>query len=315
MAGGRNNLARDAAVGAMVVASIALLGYMATRLGTVGRGEGRALVMVFEDATGLIETAPVAISGVKIGSVRSITYADGGAKVIAGVRPDVKVWADASAHVKAKSLLGEKFVALDPGTEAAGPLAGDVVKTRPSGDIDRMAAAIARIAETLEPEDVKEIVHGLAVALGEGGEGTSVPEAIRDVGRDLHALSKSLEGATGTAREVAEKLKPVLARLDEVGAKAGKTLDGLDPAVDRLPETLANIERASKRIDALLARAEKVQLDDLKRDIKKILQEEGVYVRMKSRKVKDEPGGDKDEDAANPFVPRRDEPVPAGKPR
>lgn len=316
MAGGRNNLARDAAVGAMVLVAIGLLGYMATRLGSVGRGEGRTLTMVFEDATGLIETAPVAISGVKVGSVRSISYDGGGAKVVASVRTDLKVFADATAHVKAKSLLGEKFVALEPGTEAAGPLQGDSVKTRPSGDIDRMAAAFARIAETLDPEDVKAIVHGLAVALGEGGEGTSVPEAIRDVGRDLHALAKSLETATGSAQDVAAQLKPVLARLDEVGAKAGRTLDGLDPAVDRLPETLANIERASKRIDALLARAEKVQLDDLKRDIQKILQEEGVYVRMKSRKVKDKPDAkDEDDGAAKPFVPRRDEPVPATNPR
>lgn len=300
----------------MVLGAVLLLAYMATSLGSVGRGGGRTVTMIFDDATGLIETAPLAVSGVKVGAVRTIEYDERGAKVVASIRDDVKLYTDARAAVKAKSLLGEKFVAIMPGTPAAGPLGDGEVKTLPSADIDRMAAAIARIAEQVDPADVKQIAHGLAVALGEDGFGTSVPETIRDVGRDLHRLTATLEGATGSAKELAAELKPLLAKLDALATKTDKTLDRTQPSLDRLPETLAAFERAAKRVDALLARAEKVDIAQLEHDIKTILQEEGVYVRMSSRKVKDPKKPDKAtpektpaKEPENPFE-RKDSPVP-----
>ena len=314
MSGGRNTLVRDALVGAMILAAVLLLGYMATRLGSVAGGGGRTLVMVFEDATGLIETAPVSVAGVKVGSVRSIEYSERGAKVTAAVREDVAIHADARAAVKAKSLLGEKFVALMPGTPAAGPFTGDEVQTLPAADIDRMAAAIARLAEHVDPQDVKQVVHGLAVALGEDGDGTSIPESIRDVGRDLHRLAASLEGATGSAKDVAAQLGPVLKKIDALATRTDATLEKLDPAIEDLPETVAAFERAARRVDSLLARVEKVDTDRLRFEIRQILQEEGVYVRLRSRNVKEPKSGQDDEEpdeaAGNPFEPRRHTPVP-----
>src|SRR5579859_4575101 len=108
---------RDASVGAMILAAAVILAWMAARLGSAGgyRG-GREVTFVFDDATGLVETAPVAAAGVRVGTVVSIDWAEGGAKVTARVRSDLPLHADASASVRAKSLLGEKFVALDPGT-------------------------------------------------------------------------------------------------------------------------------------------------------------------------------------------------------
>lgn len=294
MAAGKNTLVRDALVGAMVLGAVILLGYMATSLGSVRRSGGRTVTLVFDDATGLIETAPVAVSGVKVGAVRSIEYDARGAKVVATLRDDVKLYADARAAVKAKSLLGEKFVSIMPGNEASGPLVGVEVKTLPSADIDRMAAAIARIAEQVDPADVKQIAHGLAVALGEDGLGTSVPETIRDVGKDLHKLAMSVENATGSANDLATQIKPLIEKLDALASKADKSLDKANPALDKMPETLAAFERVAKKLDALLAKADKIDMATLEHDLKKMLQEEGVYVRMSSRKIKDPKKPEKD---------------------
>lgn len=307
-------MVRDALVGAMVLAAVLLVGFMVTRLGTLSHGEGVRVVMYFDDATGLIETAPVTVAGVKVGSVRAIEYSPRGAKTVATIRRDVVLHADARASVRAKSLLGEKLVAIEPGTESAGPLAGGEIPTRPAADIDRMAAALARLAERVDPEDVKQVVHGLAVALGEDGAGTSVPEAIRDVGRDLHRLAASLEGASGSAREVTTRLRPVLEKLDALAARADKTLGGLQPAVEKAPALMAALERAARRIDALLARAEKVDAEQVKHEVRKILEEEGVYVRMRPKKVKDPKAPqrveeDEPEDAGLPLE-REDSPVP-----
>lgn len=296
-----NSVVRDAAVGAMILAAVVLLAYMAARIGTVGGyRNGREVEMVFDDATGLVETAPIAAAGVKIGSVIAIEYADGGALVRGRIRPDIALHADATATVRAKSLLGEKFVGLDPGTEATGPLpAGQRLKTLPAGDIERMAAAFARAAEAMDPEDIKAVVHGLAVALSaEDGAGSTIPAAVRDIGKDLHRLSVSLENVAGQSGDLAKQVKPILVRLDEVAAKAGRAIDGMDPALRRLPGTLENIDRATRRLDSLLAKADSLSKDELRHELRKILVEEGVYVRMRPKKI----GGKPEDDGPAPAV-------------
>ena len=285
----RSNLLRDAGVGLMILAAVALLAFMAARLGAVGgfRG-GREIIMVFDDATGLVESAPIAASGVKIGSVARIEFADGGAKVTARLAPGIQVYGDATAAIRAKSLLGEKFVGLDPGHESAGALAGDRVKTTPAADIDRMAAAIARAAEALDPKDVAAIAHGLAVALSDAdGVGKTMPTAIRDVGRDLHALAQSLEGVSAQGTEIANRLKPILTHLDEVTGKSGRTLDDLEPTLKRIPATMERMDSVLRRLDSVLAKADRLDRADLRRELQRIFEEEGIYVRLKSRKIGD----------------------------
>ena len=310
MAGHRtSNLARDAVVGLMIVGAVLLLGYMAVRVGAVGGyRNGREVTMLFDDATGLVELAPIAAAGVKIGAVTRIEFAEHGALVTGRVM--VPVFSDASAAVRAKSLLGEKFVGLDPGHESAGALAGDRVRTTPSADIDRMAAAIARAAEALDPADVKAIAHGLAEALSDAdGVGKTMPGAIRDVGRDLHQLAQSLQGVSAQGTEIANRLKPILAHIDEVTAKSGRTLDDLEPAIRKLPATMDHLDALTRRIDALLAKADKLDKEQLKHDLRQILEEEGVYVRLKPRKIG--PGKPvPDEDAPATPAPKATEPPP-----
>ena len=125
------------------------------------------------------------------------------------------------------------------------------------------------------------------MALGEDGLGTSLPETIRDVGKDLHKLATSVENATGSAKDLTTQLKPLIEKLDALAAKADKSLDKANPALDKMPETIAAFERVARKLDALLARADKLDIAQIEHDLKKMLQEEGVYVRMSSRKVKD----------------------------
>jgi ABC-type transporter Mla subunit MlaD len=177
------------------------------------------------------------------------------------------------------------------------------VQTTPAGDIDRMAAAFARAAEKLDPDDVKAIVHGLALALNDkNSPASALPGEISQVAADLHTLAVSLQTVSGQSSDVLKQVKPVLAHLDEQIAKVGVTLDDLQPSLKKLPGTMDHLERASARIDDLLAKADKLDKEELKRDLRQILEEEGVYVRMRPRKVgKDgKPAPDEDEKAPAP---------------
>ncbi len=286
------NFARDVVVGAMFLAAVVLLGYMAARIGSVGsfRG-GREVTMRLADANGLVETTPIAVAGVKIGAISTIEVEDGIAKIVARVRPDLAIHADATAFVRAKSLLGERFVEIDPGSAEAGPLAvGAEIRTLPSADIDRLTGVLARAAEAVDPEDLRAIAHGLAVALSSEKGKASAPAAFRELAQDLHLVATSLAKLAAVSGDASSQIKPLLARLDELTAKAGKTIDGLQPTVQRLPGTLDHLERISKRLEALFAKGEKLDPDFLLLEIRKIFEEEGIYVRVRPRKVGKEKG-------------------------
>jgi hypothetical protein len=45
------------------------------------------------------------------------------------------------------------------------------------------------------------------------------------------------------------------------------------------------LDSIAKKIDALLAKADKLDKEQLKHDLRLILEEEGVYVRLKPKKV------------------------------
>ena len=79
--------------------------------------DGYDLVADFSTIGGLKAGDPVLISGVKIGSVRKVdlnpeTYL---ARVTATIRPDIKLPDDTAALISSESLLGGRFLALEPG--------------------------------------------------------------------------------------------------------------------------------------------------------------------------------------------------------
>ena len=76
----------------------------------------------YATASNLVIHDDVRQNSQRIGQVTAITYRDGVANVRMQLNPGMKVYADASAAIGDVSSLGSEFVALDPGTPAAGPL-------------------------------------------------------------------------------------------------------------------------------------------------------------------------------------------------
>src|SRR5258706_10402686 len=71
---------------------------------------------------GLVVGSDVKIRGVNVGQVSSIRLDAGRARVGMQLRKSEKVPATAAASIRAKTLFGEKVVAIDPGAgERAGP--------------------------------------------------------------------------------------------------------------------------------------------------------------------------------------------------
>ena len=111
---------RDLLVGLFVASGLAALAYLSIQVGGMaytGPG-GLRLYATFEQVGGLRPRAPIAIAGVKVGQVASIGLdEDLRARVALDVDPKLRLPVDSSARIVTSGLLGDQFVALEPGAE------------------------------------------------------------------------------------------------------------------------------------------------------------------------------------------------------
>ncbi len=111
---------RDLIVGAFVLLGLAAIAYLSLQVGGMsytGPG-GFKVVATFDEIGGLTSRAPVVISGVKVGQVTSISLdEDLRAEVVLDLRPGLELSIDTSASIRTSGLLGNQFIALEPGGE------------------------------------------------------------------------------------------------------------------------------------------------------------------------------------------------------
>ena len=111
---------RDLIVGLFVALGLATIAYLSIQVGGVsyaGRG-GLELHATFDQIGGLKPRAPVAVAGVTVGQVRDITLDERlRARVTLEVEKNLELPTDSSAAIQTQGLLGDQFVALEPGGE------------------------------------------------------------------------------------------------------------------------------------------------------------------------------------------------------
>ena len=109
---------RDFVVGLFVLAGLAALGYLSLSIGglTLSTNGGLKLFAEFEETGGLKPRAPVLIAGVKVGEVTSVAAGkDLQARVDLDIDPQIKLSADSSAAILTEGVLGDRYVAIQPG--------------------------------------------------------------------------------------------------------------------------------------------------------------------------------------------------------
>ena len=129
-------------MGIFVSVGIICLGYLAIRLGKleVWGNSGYIVYADFASVAGLKTGDPVEIAGVKVGKVEMIVLAEDRARLGIRVEPHVKLQEDAIASVRARGLIGDKFVLITPGAS------------------DKVLGPGDKIRETESPPDISELI-------------------------------------------------------------------------------------------------------------------------------------------------------------
>lgn len=136
---------RDLIVGVFVMIGLSAIAYLSLQVGgmTYSGPGGFTVKATFDEIGGLTPRAPVVISGVKVGQVTSIKLDDDlRAEVMLDVRPDLELSIDTAASIRTSGLLGNQFIALEPGGEL------DLIKDGESVDFTESALNLEKLIGT-----------------------------------------------------------------------------------------------------------------------------------------------------------------------
>ena len=150
-----NHARTEIIVGVFVLVGIACLGYLAIKLGKleVLANSGYPVYADFPSVAGLKLGDPVEIAGVKVGRVEKMGLVEDRARLQLRLQDEVKLQEDVIASVRARGLIGDKFVLITPGAS------------------DKIIPPGGRIRETDSPPDIPDLIGKIV-----GGDLTSKGE-------------------------------------------------------------------------------------------------------------------------------------------
>lgn len=294
-------------VGCLMVVALAATAFMALQVGAItGIGARQVRVTVpMKDAQGVSSGAMVAIAGVEVGSVEGLSVAHDLAMVTLLLDEDAAIRRDARVRVRSRSVLGEKYIALLPGSQEAPLLAeGDVLAPAlPRTEIDELVNALGPLLEELEPAVVADALAGLGAALREDQE--RLPRMLSNADEALAQLvvaSREAPALIAEGRHTLQTANRALAAIEDRASEASaviersnQILEQVDASVEETPVLLEEVQLTVAEARALLATLEGSadaletvlsNLSEIDRwELRRLLREEGVMVRLRPAEV------------------------------
>lgn len=294
-------------VGILVVVSLSLLSWMSLQVGALdGWGvEMVAAEVVLPDAAGLEAGAVVKVAGVEVGTVDAVRVDHDKAVLDVSLQSEAAIRSDVVAQVRARSLLGEKYLALLPQTRDAPLLASGarVERALPVTELDELINSLGPMVGAADSDELSSALSTVSQAINRD------PERIERILADVEAIashgrtaSEALPGlitdadrTLGTVRGVVAEARPVLQRADTL-------LVTLEPAARELPDTVSQAHGLMTDGRVLVGELRTVSgalegstddlvliLDNLSKvdewTIRQLMREEGLKVRLREKKV------------------------------
>ncbi|MDP3892923.1 MCE family protein, partial [Nocardioides sp.] len=208
----------------------------------------------FEDVLNVVPRSPVMVDDVPVGEVVEVERIGWRARLTLRIRQDVELPDNAIADIRQTSLLGEKYVALEPPPD--GRASADRLG---EGDVIPLAA-------TGRNPEVEEVLGALSFLLTGGGVG--------QLGTITHELNQVMSGRTGRLKNLLGELDSVVGTLDDQKAdiiNAMESLNSLSATLNAERDTIGEALDVMGPAVAVLA----AQHDDLM-EMLKALDELGV---------------------------------------
>ncbi|QFZ23500.1 MCE family protein [Saccharothrix syringae] len=242
---------------------------LAVTIANVSFGGATDYTARFTDVTALNEGDDVRIAGVRVGQVEQVRVVDRRlAEVRFSLEGDRTLPASVTATIKYRNLVGQRYIALEPGAGDPSPLSPDEVipleRTRPALDLTVLFNGFKPLFQALNPDDVNKLSEEIIKVLQ--GEGGTVDALLRHTA----SLTTTLASRDQVIGEVVTNLNAVLdtvnERTDQVSAlvtTVQELTSGL--AADRQPigEAISALGELGTTTAGLLAESRQPLKDDI----------------------------------------------------
>jgi phospholipid/cholesterol/gamma-HCH transport system substrate-binding protein len=230
-------------VGILILVSVAILAAFVLVMGGLNFQKSYSVFVDFDNPGGLQSGAPVRIAGVKVGKVQEMAFMGGnidpktGRRTLVRVKISIEqrvkesVHDDADFYVTTQGVLGEQFLAIEPGTPGKPTLPeSSIVK---GIDPPRLDLFLAKAFELLDTT-----VTGIK----------NNRELIGDIAVNAAGL---LRGLNGTLTENRERINRIVQNVESLSAESNALVrDAKKNFVDnpKLARTIDNIDRISSDV-------------------------------------------------------------------
>lgn len=290
----------EARVGLLVLTAAILLGVFVFLLGGIRFGEGYPIFVDFDNPGSVQPGAPVRIGGVRVGRVEEVTYLGGRLDEATGRRPLVRlrlsidpevrdtIHDDALLYVTSQGVLGEQFLAIDPGTaerpvleegtilvgvdpprlDLALSLAYELLEAFVDGVranredlgslLDDVVAIVRLVHELLEGNDdrVRSILENVDTA---ASEGVALLRSARETYVEGERPRRILARADHLLGTLDRETPPLLSDVRAATASARETLETIGPDERReLQDTIHAAARVAGEVEGAVADAREV---------------------------------------------------------
>lgn len=256
-------------VGAFVIAALITAGFMAMKTGhdVWMKKAGYSVYSYFSDTSGLDKKTRVKIAGVDVGVVEDITLKGNIAKVKIHLIPEVKLYEDAVASIKATGMMGDKVLDIQPGSSGSIIADGGTIRnTKEPFDMDALTSKINVLADGLErlianlnemfaTDETKRLVHdtlqnvadltsNLKAAISSGDQ--DLKDSLKNLNKLIDSLNHLVENENGDINQTIANLRDVSKNLKDFTDQNAKKLNSIAENADK---TLSSISRVTEKIE------------------------------------------------------------------
>lgn len=222
-----------------------------------GATDAREMTAVFPRTVNLFVGSDVRVLGLPVGQVTDIQPDGEHVTVTMVVDGDQPLPADATAHLTPTSLVGERFVQIEPvytdGPELEDGAVIPADRTTVPTDVDEVLLSFEDFLAGLEPEALAELVDSVAATLE--GQGAGLNELIGGAAGTVRILSDASHDLSAIVAELADLNETLATRDDRIGPVLedfSAVLNLLREEKPHIIEGLDNLQRLTLELRPLL---------------------------------------------------------------
>jgi phospholipid/cholesterol/gamma-HCH transport system substrate-binding protein len=254
-------------VGALILISLAILGGFILIMGGLNLKRTYTVYVDFDNPGSLQSGAPVRIAGVKVGDVESLQFLGKkdpvtGRRVLVRTKLSIEqrvkdsIHSDADFYVTAQGVLGEQFLAIDPGSPDKPSLPeGAIVKGIDPPRLDLFLAKAYELLDTTvtgiqnNREELGEILTNTAGLLrGLNGVVSGNRERIDRIVANVEEMTVETKQLVHDARVNYVDNPKLLETVDNIDKLSTQIHQDSGPMIKDAREALANLNRASATV-------------------------------------------------------------------